>query len=262
MWERRFSIPGGLNWPDLPEDFWAGFPENTLPANSPWQPVTPHRVIPKIDTGRSGIVGFNWQVPLNLGSAVGLLAVISAANDSVSTATLNVQDLVRNSRYCALRNLAVVNPSPISGPWSHNIAVDVWPSDAPASLHLDPEARSLVRGVVMSKALGTAARKAGWKEVKLTGEDAMHLTRLTDARPDLKKRLALGKAYYPPAKAPGVECAGPSQEGPQPLVLLLKKAKERGSGSLIMRRADGTPSGGLTIMNMAGGDVNMGGEES
>ncbi|HEY9282012.1 MAG TPA: hypothetical protein VIP46_01030 [Pyrinomonadaceae bacterium] len=249
---RLFYITGGLNWPDLPQGFWAGFPDNTLPADSPWQAVAPHRVIPKIETGRSVIVGFDWSVPLNIGGAVGLLAVVSADNDALATTTLNVADLVRNSRFCALRNLAVVNPSPLVGPWSPALAVDVWPTASAASFSLDREARSLVRGVLMNKSLGAAARKAGWKQVKLSEDDVTHLTRLTDARPALRKRVDLGKAYHPPAKAAGVEFAGGTKEGPQPLVLLLKSRDKRGSGTLVMREADGTPSAGLTIVNMAG----------
>jgi photosystem II stability/assembly factor-like uncharacterized protein len=249
---RVFYVPGGLTWPDLSAGFWVGFPNNAIPASSPWQPVAPHRIIPRIDTGRSAIIGFDWAVPLTIGSAVGLLAVISADNDALATTTLNVSDLVRNSRYCALRNLAVINPSPLVGPRSHAMVIDVWPTVAAASLKLDREARSLVRGVVLSKVLAEAALRAGWKEVKLGKDDAGHLMQLTDARPELKKQLDLGKAYHPPAKALGVDLAGLSKDGAQPIVLLLKPRAKRGSGSVVVRQAGDNPCGGLTIVNLAG----------
>jgi hypothetical protein len=249
---RVLYVAGGLTWPDLPSNFWTGFPNNAIPANSSWQPVAPSRVIPRIDTGRSAIVGFNWVVPMTIGSAVGLLAVISADNDSLATTTLDVADLVRNSRYCALRNLAIINPPPLVGPRSPALVVDIWPTGVAMSLTLDQECRSLVRGVVLSKALAAAARKAGWKEVKLGKDDPDYLTQLTDARPELKKQLDLRKAYHPPAKAPGLDLAGLSKDGPQPIVLLIKPKAERGSGSLVVRQVGDTPCGGLTIVNLSG----------
>lgn len=251
---RLFYVAGGLNWPDLPAGFWAGFPANNVPADSPWQPVAEARVIPEIATGRSAVVGFDWSVPLTIGGAVGLLAVISAENDTLETTTLSVPDLVRNSRYCGLRNLAVVNPSPVVGPWSHTLALDVWPTAGSSSLHLDAEARALVRGVVVSKALARVALKAGWKEVRLTKAEAGHLARLTDARPELKKQLDLGRAFSAPTRRAGIDLPSLSEDGPRPVVLLLNSRARRGAGSVVLREADGSPTGGLTIVNLAGED--------
>ena len=248
---RVFYVAGGLNWPDLPAGFWGAFPNGALPADSAWQAVAPHRVIPRIDPGRSAVIGFDWSVPMTVGSAVGLLAVISADNDTVATTTLNVADLVRNSRYCALRNLAVINPAPIIGPTSHAIPVDVWPTAAVSSLNLDRQVRSLLRGVVLPKELGAGAKKAGWKAIKVSKEDGAHLTRVCDARPELKKQLDLRRAFHPPAKSRGLELAPLANGAPQPIILLLRSDARRGAGSVVLREPGGEVRGGLTIMNLA-----------
>jgi hypothetical protein len=53
-------------------------------------------------------------------------------------------------------------------------------------------------------------------------------------------------------KALGVNLAGLSKDGPQPIVLLLKPTAKRGSGSVVVRQAGDNPCGGLTIVNLAG----------
>ncbi|AHG92321.1 hypothetical protein J421_4786 (plasmid) [Gemmatirosa kalamazoonensis] len=248
---RVFFVGGSATLPGLPNGFWTAFPSNVVPAAAPWQPVAPHRVIDRIESGRSAVVGFDWSVPMTIGSAVALLAIVSAGNDPITAGSLDVGDLVRNSRQCALRNLAVINPPAVVGPKSHALVLDLWPSGA-ASLTLDAAARALVRGVVMSKALGAAAKKAGWKSLATTKLDAAHLTQATDARPALKQQLDLRRAYVPTAKAFTLDLAALAMPGPEPVIVLLKRGARRGAGSLVARMPGGAPSGGLTIVNLAG----------
>jgi photosystem II stability/assembly factor-like uncharacterized protein len=248
-----FVVRGGITLPDLPAGFWSGFPNNVVPADSPWQPIAAHRVVPNVAAGRSAVIGFDWPVPSSLGGTVALLAIISADNDEIAATGLNIKELVRNSRYCALRNLAVINPSPLAGPISHVQVFDVWPSEGTASLMLDSKAQSLVRGFVMGKALGSGARKAGWKSLRINKTDSEYVTQLTDRRPELKKQLDLQNAYFPPFKGSELEISASYDAGPQPIVVLLKPNARRGSGSIVMRRSGGELCGGVTIVNLAGG---------
>jgi hypothetical protein len=245
---RVFFAPGSLTWPDLPAGFWSGFPDNVLPAASVWQPVAAHRLVAEVATGRSAVVGFDWAVPSTVGSAVALLAVVSAENDSVDANTLDVADLVRESRYCGRRSLAVVNPSPSLGPRSPAVLVGLWPPKGPATLELDREARAIVDAVMMARSLVPAAKKAGWRELKLGKAQVNRLAYVSDARPDLRSEFDLAKAYRPAAGA--IDLTGLPGNRAQPLLLLLKAAAKRGSGSLLVRGRAGL-RGGMTLVNLA-----------
>jgi photosystem II stability/assembly factor-like uncharacterized protein len=248
---RVFTVPGALTWPGLPAEFWTNFPNNVLPAASPWQPVAAHRVITAVPTGRSAVVGFDWAVPVSAGPSVGLLAVVSADNDAVAETELVVAKLVRNSRYCSLRNYAVVNPSPLAGPSTPGMVLDVWPAAAPQGLTFDKGGRALVRGVVLNKSLAARARKAGWKSVKLTTSDTEFLAQLTDRRPELKKELNLRGAWQPPARAPALPLEGLTAGTAQPVVLLFNLKSKSKIGSAVVASEDGTLQGGVTLVNLA-----------
>ncbi len=213
---RVFVASASLTWPDLPAAFWTSFPNNTLPASSPWQPIANHRMIASIDSGRSAVVGFDWFVPLTAVASVGLLAVTSADNDTIHETELAVADLVRTSRYCAMRNYALVNPPPLAGPIAPGMALDLWPVAGAQTLSFDRGGLSLVRGLVVDKTLAAIAKKAGWKSLKLTAEDAEYLAQLTDRRPELKKQLVLRHAWQPPARAAALplELTLPPRRGP------------------------------------------------
>jgi photosystem II stability/assembly factor-like uncharacterized protein len=248
---RVFTVPAALTWPDLPAGFWTNFPNNVLPAASPWQPVAAHRVISAVPTGRSVVVGFDWAVPLSAGPSVGLLAIVSADNDQVAETELAPANLVRNSRYCSLRNYAVVNPSPLAGPNTPGMLLDIWPAAAPQSLTLDRSGRALVRGVVLNKLLAASAKKAGWKSVKLTNSDTEFLAQLTDRRPELKKELTLSRAWHPPAKAPALPLAGLRVGTAQPVVLLFNLKSKSKVGSAVVTGEGETLNGGITLVNLA-----------
>src|SRR5207248_485229 len=76
-----FFAASGVGFPDLPAVFWSNFPNNTLPADSPWQPVAAHQTIHSIAPGRSAVAGFEWTVPATATDATALLSIISAEND-------------------------------------------------------------------------------------------------------------------------------------------------------------------------------------
>src|SRR5205814_8675746 len=128
-----------------------------------WQAIAPHRVIPSVDPGRGSIVGFAWPVPSSVGTAVSLLAIVAGDNDSIATTERRIAELVPGSPKCALRNVAVVNPSPLVGPVARAMLVNVWPAGTGGtqSLGVDRNGGRLLRGVLLSKKLAKLARRAG-----------------------------------------------------------------------------------------------------
>lgn len=248
---RVFVTSAALTFPDLPSGFWTNFPNNMLPAISPWQPLSNHRVIASIDSGRSAVVGFDWSVPLVAVSSVGLIAVVSADNDAIQETELAVVDLVRKSRNCALRNYAVVNPPPLAGPIAPGIALDLWTAQGAQTLSFDKGGVSLVRGLIVDKTLVASAKKAGWKPVKLTAADAEFLAQLTDRRPELKKQLRLGQAWRPPARTPTLLLGDHPAGTVRPIVVLFNLKSKFRTGSAIVASDEGKSRGGLTFINLA-----------
>src|SRR5205814_4334271 len=114
-----------------------------------WQAIAPHRVIPSVDPGRGSIVGFAWPVPSSVGPAVSLLAIVSGDNDSIATTERRIAELVPGNPKCALRNVTVVNPSPLVGPVAHAVLLNVWPAGAgeTQSLGVDLNGGKLLRGL-------------------------------------------------------------------------------------------------------------------
>jgi hypothetical protein len=80
-----FFAAAAVALPDLPTNFWSGFPNNVLPGGSPWQQIGPHKIIPSVEPGKSQIVGFEWAVPATAPSNISLLAIMTAENDSITT---------------------------------------------------------------------------------------------------------------------------------------------------------------------------------
>jgi photosystem II stability/assembly factor-like uncharacterized protein len=243
-----FFAPGGLSFPDLPAGFWTNFPNNTLPAASSWQPVGPHKTIPSIAPGRSEIIGFEWAVPGTAADTTALLSIISSDNDSITTAELNVANLVRNEKKCGLRNMATVNPPPVAGP--PITAVPLTLSAAgPAtkvSLHADAAASRIVRGMVFSKRLAKLAVKAGLKKVKLTPEDKDDLNRVVAGSSMLKKALNITTAFAP-REGPLLDRFSLTAEQPENVVALVNAEAPAGYGSLFQTDAGGELVGGITL---------------
>jgi photosystem II stability/assembly factor-like uncharacterized protein len=98
----------GASLPRLPSGFWDNFPNNTMSADSSWQQVAPHLIVPNVETGRPVVAGFEWEPPSALGG-VWLLAVVSAANDPVSAPEYDVAPLVKNDRKCVVKRVRVLS---------------------------------------------------------------------------------------------------------------------------------------------------------
>jgi hypothetical protein len=236
--------------PDLPSGFWSGFPNNVLPATSPWKQIGPHKIVPSVEAGKAQIVGFEWPVPATAPTNISLLAIITADNDSLSTSELNVSTLVTNNKKCGLKNMAILNPSPTAGPPVNALSLNVAHAGTAKkySLGVDRGGASMIRGVVLSKRLSALAKKAKLPRMKLTDADKDELFKLIEATPSLKKQLDL-KTAYAPREGVWLENVPLNSKQNEPLVAFVTPSTNNRLGSLIQWGDDGTAACGLTIQS-------------
>lgn len=243
-----FYAAATIALPDLPVNFWNGFPNNVLAPDSPWKQIGPHKVAPSVEPGGARIVAFEWTVPASAPTYISMLAVITADNDPLPASELNIARLVTGNKKCGLKNMVVVNPSPSVGPPVAAISLDVGRAGAAAkfSLGADGGAQSVIRGLVLSKRLSALAKKAGLKEVELTAADKDEVTKLIDESPSLKKGLDTTRAFAPREGVwlADVETQG---KGPESIMALINPDRGRQNASIIMWADDGTVVGGFTL---------------
>jgi hypothetical protein len=187
-------------------------------------------------------------VPATAPSNIGLLAVITADNDSVSTSELNIAALVTGSKKCGLKNMVVVNPSPSVGPPVAALRLNFGSTGASTkySLGVDRGALSIIRGIVLSKRLSGFAKKAKLKQIKLSTEDKDELAKLMTETPQLKKLLD-AKAAYAPSDGVWLDNISLTSKRAEPLVVLVNPAARKRNGSIIQWASDGTVVGGFTF---------------
>jgi photosystem II stability/assembly factor-like uncharacterized protein len=245
---KAFFVASAVTLPSLPPGFWSSFPNNVLSPSSPWQQVGPHKVVPKVDAGRAQIVAFDWTAPSSAPANVSLLAIITADNDSISTSELDIAALVTNNKKCGLKNMTVVNPSPMVGPpvAALNLNIGGTGTRAKFSLGGDRAAAAMIRGLVFSKRLSALAKKTQLKRVKLTKEDKDELNKLMKETPSLGKELDATTAYMP-RDGIWLENIPLSIKATEPLVVLVDHASRRRYGSIIQWAPDETVVGGFTL---------------
>jgi hypothetical protein len=244
-----FYADASVGLPDLPPGFWTGFPNNTVPASSPWQPIAPHVVVPVVPTGRGQMAAFDWNVP---GTAAGhscLLAITSAANDPISTSEHNIATLVTGNKRAGLKNLTVVNPPPSVGPRVHAIKLNVWRTNLAKSLVLGPDRRAagLVKGLVLSKRLADHAEELKLPRIEPDEQAYAALKRLAETEPEARKRLQLDAVYAPPRRKLWFDGFELPEERPEMLVLLLAAKAPVGDASIVQYDEDGHVIGGYTL---------------
>jgi hypothetical protein len=243
-----FFAASAVALPDLPMNFWSGFPNNVIPAGSPWKQIGPHKIIPSVEAGKSHIVGFEWAVPATAPNGISLLAIMTAENDSISTSELNIAALVTSNKKCGLKNMLVVNPSPSAGPPVAALSLNIRRSGTATqySLGVDRSGASMIRGVIFSKRLSALAKKARLPKMKLTAEDKDELTRLMEAKPSLKKELD-SKAAYAPSGNLWLEKIQLKSKTSEPMVVFVNPKLRGGHGSIIQWAEDGTMACGFTL---------------
>jgi hypothetical protein len=98
------EIPGSI--PDLPSGFWANL--DKPPAGSAWTAVGPPVAFVSLQTGQPRVAGFQWLIPEGPKTDVWLLATVTADNDRLNTAELNMGTLVQNDAKCALKRVSIL----------------------------------------------------------------------------------------------------------------------------------------------------------
>jgi photosystem II stability/assembly factor-like uncharacterized protein len=94
--------------PPLPAGFWNAFPSGPLPKGSSWTAIGSRTALSGLNTGQPQVAAFEWSVPAKLsGKNVWLLALVTADNDKLSTAELDVSALVQGQAKCALKNIGL-----------------------------------------------------------------------------------------------------------------------------------------------------------
>jgi len=243
-----FFAASAVALPNLPTGFWSGFPNNVLPASSPWQQIGPHKVVPKVEAGKAQILGFEWTVPTTAPNNISLLAIMTADNDSISTSELNITVLVTNNKKCGLKNMVMVNPSPSVGPPVRALSLNLGRDGAATrySLGGDRGAADMVRGVVLSKRLSAMAKKAKLRRIKLNREDKDELTKLMAATPSLKKQLDAKVAYAPP-EGVWLEDIPLKSNTSEPLIVFVNQESRNRYGSIVQWADDGSVACGFTL---------------
>ncbi len=248
-----FIANASLGLPNLPAGFWTNFPNNSLPASSPWQAIAPHKVVPLVGTGRSQIVGFEWTVPASAADHTCLLAVLSAANDQIATGELNIATLVRNNKKCGLKNLTVVNPPPSIGPRVRLVPLNLWASGrfSKFSIGVDRAPAGMIRGIVLSKPLAKLAKETGLKSVKLDETEKAELTRLSKQFPALAKILDSSSAYVSTKAGVWLRGFELKPKSPETIVVLVEPQPRHGYWSLTQWGDDNYELGGFTLQAIA-----------
>jgi photosystem II stability/assembly factor-like uncharacterized protein len=234
--------PAAMILPDLPVSFWARFPSQELPADSPWQAVAPREELASVAPGRSEIVGFEWNVPTSVAPHVALLALISAENDPLTTTKRQVATLVGEEKKCGLRNVITVNPPASVGP--RVLAVPLSLTGPVSSLGADAGAVSVLRGIVLGRRLARLARKHRWKQLRLSAGDRASLRRLLVEDPSLRRGLLATRGFVPKE---GTLLDGLTRVDGEPIVLLVKPRPRCGYGSIYLADDREKVLGGITI---------------
>ncbi len=242
---KAFFAVGGLTFPDLPTGFWADFPNNALPADSPWQPVAPHGTIARIDGGTSQIAGFEWTVSTDAPGTLALLAVISADNDSIATSELNIAQLVTGNKKCGLKNVLIVNPPHTVAPAVLAVPLQIAAAGG-FTLEADRAAAAMIRAIVMSRTLAKQAQDSGLKRVKLTKSEKANLEVVLGANPTLNASVDMSAAFAP-RKGQVLRALKRNGTRGDAAVLVLSPKAPQGYGSLLQLADDGTILGGLTL---------------
>lgn len=239
-----FFASAALGLPDLPTGFWTNFPNNVLPAGSPWQAMAPHRTVPTIECGRPAVVGFNWTVPAGQASHTCAFAVASAQNDSIATSDLNIGNVVLGQQKCALKNLAIVDPAAAPLPL---IPLEIWWARSRGRHWIGTDRRGNgLKGVILGSRLVPYAMERRLKRRKVTPDERKQIDiALRGNRHIPPESLDLQNLYIPPV-GPWLLAEPPSKQEPDRIIALVD-SKIRDRFALIQWDEQGMPVGGFTF---------------
>jgi photosystem II stability/assembly factor-like uncharacterized protein len=106
------DITGG--YPDLPPDFWAAFPRNSIDTTK-WKPIGETKVLPTppitLTNTEPTVLAWDWTTPTDVADTLGLMVVLDSPADPIPGANkiFNISELVRNEKHIGLRDLSVVS---------------------------------------------------------------------------------------------------------------------------------------------------------
>jgi photosystem II stability/assembly factor-like uncharacterized protein len=247
-----FFADASLGLPNLPANFWTGFPNNVLPAASPWQAVAPHIVIPSLQAGSSQVVGFLWNVPATAANHTCLLAITTADNDTLATTALNIPTLVTGQKKCGLKNLTVVNPSPSIGPQVLGIKLNLWATKEGGGIYgigCDRKGAKMIRGLILSKELAKLAKASDLKTVEPAQFDNAEIARLVEQHPKLRDTHDLKTAFISTQAGQWLGGLQLSAKQPEEIVVLLDPKPRPGRWSLLQFDKEGKVVGGFTFQS-------------
>ena len=242
-----FWCPASLQLPDLPQGFWSGFPQNSLPTGSPWKAVADHKVLPRVEAGRGEVASFDWPVPSTGLAQASLLAVISAPEDTITTTERRIATLAPGERRCGLRSMATVNPRPDSSPPVRAVPLRLFGSGKPESYSLELEQGSsrMVRAIVLPGRLAETAEEAGLERVELDEDEQAALAELIDAEDGLDRLDP--NAYRPSRGGALLDSLDLDEHEPETVVVVVSESAEPGSAALVQRSQKGEVVGGFTL---------------
>lgn len=108
---RAFIADASAGLPNLPADFWTVFPNSDPSDVSIWTPLGPAKDISVLEPHTPKIVWWDYALPMSTATHTCMLVVVSSVDDPITTTELNVNNLVKNEKRVALRNLHVINSS-------------------------------------------------------------------------------------------------------------------------------------------------------
>lgn len=256
-----FFANASLGLPDLPAGFWTNFPNNTVPVNSPWKPVAPHKTVWRVESGHPHVFGFEWNVPVSAAEHTCLLAILTSQNDAVATTELNIGKLVTGNKKCGLKNVHVVNPPLLAPPEKGKVSamkLDLWGSQAKPerySLGGDEQLETIVPMVIFSKRLSKLAADAGLDRGKPDDRHLEAIKQLLKDEPGLEAELDLETGYRPPRQKVWMKSLDLHGEKPERMVLMIDPDAAPGYSSVVQFGEDGeTVVGGFTVQVQEPGD--------
>ena len=108
---RAFYADASAGLPPLPNALIP--PDFNLTSTVDWQPIGPAKTVPLLEPNRPVIVSWDWTVPSTSATHSCLLAVVSSADDPITTTETNVNNLINSEKRACLKNLHVIDsPGP------------------------------------------------------------------------------------------------------------------------------------------------------
>ena len=158
-----FCADASLMLPQLPNNFWVGFPNNTLAGNSPWQRVGNPIQIGRLEPGRPRVISFDWLVPTTTSPHSCLLIVVTSAEDPILPGELDAARLVLGSNNCGLRNVA-----PAVSQGQEVILLKAWYLSKNPYVIGSRGDRGVIGGAILSSRLAKDAerQRLGWRRTQ------------------------------------------------------------------------------------------------